>query len=282
MNSISKFGAVLLTGMMALGAAGCSTMDSAYQGSAGMTNPDKTTLKAQLKWMNPQPNLRTPATPDKRVVYVRIRNSSGSPMDMNYVNAQVKGSFERQNYRVTLNPSEAFFIVQGDIRFFGDAATKDGTAGTIGGAIVGGAAGAVAGHAIGGNRTGTVIGGAAGALLVGWLMDVMAERNKMVEYDLVIDLRIGERTSAAVRTQRRANEGAEVGHSASFNAAGGSAEYGSSSAESGETQQVDTQDDFFYHKNTASAAAVKMRLTPEEAFPVLAQKIATSLGEVLP
>ena len=204
-------------------------------------------------------------------------------MDMAYVNAQVRGAFEAQQYRLTMDPNEAYFVVQGDVRFFGDAATKDGTAGVIGGAVVGGVAGGVAGHAIGGNGTGTAVGAVAGAVLIGWLMDVMAERNKMVEYDLVIDLRIGERIPGAkVRTQRSGNEGAEVGHSASFNAAGGSTEYGSSSAESGEKQQVDLQEDFIYHKNTMSAAAVKMRMKPEEAFPVLTQKIAASLSEVLP
>ncbi len=282
MNAGRKLGAGILACAMTLGVVGCSTMDSMYQGGTSMTNPDKTTLKVQTKWMNPMPNLRIPPA-TKRAVYVRIKNSSGSPMDMAYVNAQVKGAFEAQGYRVTLDPNEAFFVVQGDVRFFGDAATKDGTAGTVGGAIVGGVGGAVAGHAIGGNRTGTVAGAAVGALLVGWMMDTLAERNKMVEYDLVIDLRIGERIEGAkVRTQRRGNEGAQTGHSASFNAAGGSTEYGSSSGESGETQQVDLQEDFLYHQNAMSAAAVKMRLTPDEAFPVLAQKIARSLGEVLP
>ena len=281
MNSIRGMKVVFLAGAVALAAVGCSTMDSAYQGGTKMSNPDKMTLHSQVKWMNPMPNLRIPPA-TQRAVYVRIKNSSGSPMDMAYVNAQVKGSFAAQGYRLTMDPGEAFFVVQGDVRFFGEASTKDGTVGTVGGAIVGGVAGGIAGHAIGGNNTGTVVGAAGGALLVGWLMDVLAERNKMVEYDLVVDLRIGERIPGTkVRTQRSGNEGAETGHSAAFSA-GGNSEYGSSSAESGEKQQVDMQDDFLYNKNAMSAAAVKMRLTPEEAFPVLAQKIAVSLGEVLP
>ena len=280
MNIIRGMKVIFLAGTLALAGIGCSTMDSAYQGGTGMTNPDKTTLRSQVKWMNPMPNLRIPPV-NQRTVYVRIKNSSGSPMDMAYVNAQVRGAFGAQGYRVTLDPNEAFFVVQGDVRFFGESSTKDGTVGTVGGAIVGGVAGGIAGHAIGGNNTGTVVGAAGGALLVGWLMDVLAERNKMVEYDLVVDLNIGERIAAKVRTQRSSNQGSELGHSAAFSG-GGNTEYGSSSAETGEKQQVDLQEDFLYQKNAMSAAAVKMRMTPAEAFPVLTQKIATSLGEVLP
>jgi len=280
MNVIRGMKVIFLAGSLALAAVGCSTMDSAYQGGTSMTNPDKMTLRSQVKWMNPMPNLRIPPV-NQRAVYVRIKNSSGSPMDMAYVNAQVRGAFGVQGYRVTMDPNEAFFVVQGDVRFFGESSTKDGTTGTVGGAIVGGVAGGIAGHAIGGNSTGTVVGAAGGALLVGWLMDVLAERNKMVEYDLVVDLNIGERIATKVRTQRSSNQGAELGHSAAVSS-GGNTEYGSSSAETGEKQQVDLQEDFLYQKNTMSAAAVKMRMLPAEAFPVLTQKIATSLSEVLP
>ena len=280
MKSLVNVGVGLVAGCCFAVLTGCSTMDSMYQGSTKMTNPDKMKLQVGLKWMNDMPNLRVPSA-DRRTVYVRYRNTSGSPLPN--LLGEIRTQFEQAGYQITMNPDEASFVVQADARYFGEASRKDGTVGTIGGAVVGGVAGGVVGHNVGnGSNLNTGIGAVAGALIVGGAMDILANRNKMVEYDLVIDVRIGERIKGGVKTSRRAEGSAEVGHSAGFNAAGGSSEYGSSSASSGEKQQVETQDDFLYHTNRLTAFAVRMAMTPEDAMPVLSGKIATALGQLLP
>ena len=78
-----KCSRVLVQGIAAVvmlaGVVGCSTMDSAYRGGYKMMDPDKMKLKVATKWLNPMTNIRE-VGPDKRVVYMRWKNSSGSPL----------------------------------------------------------------------------------------------------------------------------------------------------------------------------------------------------------
>jgi len=104
----------------------------------------------------------------------------------------------------------------------------------------------------------------------------------MVEYDLVVDVRIGERIPSKVRTVRKANEGSQTGDSAAFSAAGGVNTYGTSGAESSESQQVTLDEDFLYHTNRLGASATRMALTPEMAIQPLSDSLVTALGTILP
>lgn len=259
---------------------GCKAMDSMYQGSYKMMDPDKMKLSVGIKWANPMANMRE-ASPEKRVVYLRWNNSAG--VEFPDLSRDVRAGFEQAGYRVTNNPEEAQYTVRIDLRHFGDASQKVGTMSTVGGAVVGGVAGGVIGHNVGsGSGTNTAIGAAAGAVVVGGLMNSLANRNKMVEYDLVLDVRLGERIRGGVKTSRRADDGNETGHSAGFNAAGGSSEYGSSNTQYNETQEVQTQDDFLYHKNTLTVYAVRMALTPDVAIPAMATRVSPALQAILP
>lgn len=273
-------GMMMLVLAVGLLANGCASSDASYQGSYGVMDPDKVKLSVGSKWMNPMANMRE-VGPDKRIVYLRWNNSAG--VDFPDLGRDIRAGFEQSGYRVTNNPEEAQYTVRIDLRHFGEASEKVGTMGTVGGAVVGGVAGGVAGHALG-NHSGvnTAAGAVAGAVLVGGLMDVMANRNKMIEYDLVLDVRLGERIRGGVKTSRRADEGSETGHSAAFSAAGGSNEFGSSNTQASEQQEVQTQDDFLYHKNTLTVYAVRMKMTPEMAIPALAQRVAPALKAILP
>jgi hypothetical protein len=64
--------------------------------------------------------------------------------------------------------------------------------------------------------------------------------------------------------------------------AGGGTEGGRSSGETRDQQQVEVTDEFLYHSNRIVASGVKMGLTPEEALPVLGERVSLALGSVLP
>ena len=261
---------------------GCRMMDSSYQSMTKLTNPDKMTLRGGVKWMNPHPPLRE-VSPPKMVAYLRIRNSSGGPVDTGILHARVREGLESAGYRVTSNIEEAQFTVRGDLRFYGENASNDAGAGMLSGAVIGGVGGAVAGHAIRHSDTSTGLGAAAGALLGGWFANMMGNRNKMVEIDLVMDLRIGERIEAgAVETTRRSDDAVRVQHRDDVAVVGGAQEGGAAKGGSSVEQEVRTEEDFLYHQNRLVAHAVKMRLTAEEAMPFLSDRVAAALSGVLP
>ena len=143
------------------------------------------------------------------------------------------------------------------------------------GAAVGGATGAVIGHNVGDGHRGA--GAGIGALVGLAAGSVMANRNKMVEIELAVDVRIGERAKEGVKTVRKARDATGVSHADVVGAEGGRSQGGSS-----DEQRVELEEDFFYHQNRISARVRKMALTPAEALPWLTQRLVMSLSGVLP
>ena len=262
---VVPIGAVLLSG--------CSTTDTMYRKTVSVVNPDKMTLQGGVRWMNPQPSLR-PVNANKMVVYLRFKNSSGSPLPN--LQSQIKSAFEAAGYRVTRDPGEAQFTVMADARFFGENRSKDAGGSVMTGAVFGAIPGAIIGNNVGGGGH-VGVGAAAGAVIGGAIGNIMANRNKMVEYDLVIDLRLGERIRGGVRTTRTSEEKSRVSHA---DTAGN--EGGRSSGGSGERQRAEIREDFLYHQNRLVGHVTRMALTPDEAMPFLEKRIVAAVGSVLP
>jgi outer membrane lipoprotein SlyB len=257
---------------------GCSTMDNAYRGTVKVVNPDKMTLQTDLKWMTPPTSMGLRQVgPDRMVVYLRFKNSSGAPVPNLY--ERIRGGLEQAGYRVTSNPEEAHFTVVTDVRYFGENREKDGGASILTGAVLGGATGAVVGHNIG-SGYGTE-GAVAGAVVGGALGNVMANRNKMVEIALAVDIRIGERIQGGVRTVRRGDESSAVTH-ADLVDVGGGGEGGRSSSGTSDDQRAEVTDDFLFHSNRIVTTGTKMGLTADEALPVLSDRLSLALSSVLP
>ena len=105
-------------------------------------------------------------------------------------------NFKRKGYVVTNTPSEAFYILQGSILYVGKAdpsALRESLYGGYGGAMAGSLGGAVVGgatHGFGGAAMGAGIGalaGGVGELVAGSLV-------KDVTYTIITDLMISERS----------------------------------------------------------------------------------------
>ncbi len=248
-------------------------MDTMYQGTVKMTNPDKMRLQGGVRWLNPMPNLR-PVGPEERVVYLRWRNTSGSPLPN--LRDKIKAGFEAAGYRVTLNPKEAHYIVEIDARYFGENRRKDAGGSMLAGAAIGAVPGAILGNKLGSGHH-TVEGAAIGAALGAAMGNIMANRNKMVEYDLVLDLRIGERIAGGVKTTLQSQAESRVSHADSSGR-----EASRSSAGSSEKQTAKIKEDFFYHKNRLVCHVQRLNLTPPEALPYLEQRLVPALSSVLP
>jgi hypothetical protein len=275
---LAAVGALGIAAMLTL--SGCATMDSMYQGSTRMFNPGKMELKSGLKWMRPQPPLRE-VSGQSMTVYLRLRNTSASPAPVDVLTAKVRTGLQAAGYRLVDDIGQAHFTLNVDVRAYGENENRDYGAGVLASAVVGGIGGAVIGHQVRHTGTSTGLGAAAGAAAAGGLAAVMVNRNPMVEIDLVVDLRIGERVRGGAQTTRATDGAHAINQVQSVNIAGGH-EGGSSRGGSSETQQVALREDFLYHENRLVAHAVKMRLTPEEAMPVLTDRMAAALSSVLP
>lgn len=264
--------AALILSCLAL--VGCQTADRAYEGTAGVVNPDSTRLQGGVKWLSPPSQMGLRQTPSSDMtVYLRVKNSSGSAVAglFNSIAEQLR----QAGYEVTRNIDDAQYTLLADTRYYGENRKKDGGGAILTGAGLGGITGAVIGHNVGdGNRN---VGAAAGAAMGAIAGNIMANRNKMVEIDIVVDIRVGERVEGGVQTETTTDTGAGVSHRDRSGSETGSGTSGTS-----QVQKLTRDDDFLYHSNRVVAHAKRMNLTPDQALPYLEERVSAAIGSVLP
>lgn len=267
-------GLVLASFSVFLVMGGCEGLDRSYESMVVATDPDRARMRVGLKWMNPQPRIR-PVSSHQMYVYCRVRNSSGADIDLDDA---VRSEIEKVGYRLTRNIDEAQFTINADLRFVGESAYKTPDA-LLGGAGLGAIGGAVLGHNIGKDNTGK--GALIGAAVGGLIGDVVANRNKMREFTMIVDVTLGERIRGGVVTQRGSRADSNVSSSSGLNVGGGF-ERGSSSAGSSESSSVEVREDFLYHENRVVARAERLNLTFGEAAGVLTHRLSRALSSALP
>lgn len=264
-----------LIGAMAIaGFTGCQTADSMYESTTGVFNPDKVQLQGQVKWMSPPSNMGLRQVPPKNMaVYLRVKNSSGTPLPDLY--GKIATQLQQAGYNLTRNIDEAHFTLLADTRYYGVNKQKDAGGSMLTGAAIGGASGAIIGHNVGDDNRD--VGAASGAVLGAAAGNILANRNKMTEINLVVDLRVGERIEGGVKTTRSSDASAGVSHSDRFLSEGGHGHAGNQ-----ERQTVVQQDDFLFHSNRVVAYAKRMNLTSDQALPFLSERLSLAVGSVLP
>ena len=141
-----------------------------------------------------------------------IRNTSDQALDLT---GPIVQALQQRGYTVTADPRSAFYLLQGNIRYVGQAdpsALRQTLTAGYGGPVLGAAIGALAGRDVLGVGVGALTGTAL-ELVAGTLV-------KDVTYTLVTDLQIAERTASAVQqsvashlTQGTSSEVEEHSHS---------------------------------------------------------------------
>lgn len=249
-----------------------------FTSCAGIMNPELKQLKTKSEWLNPSPHVRPVSDSDKKV-YVSVRNTSGSDMD---IRSDVKSKLRELGYQVTGDLKEANFILMADLRYFGVKSEK-GYANTIGGAVIGGATGAVIGSSVSkGDRTkGAVVGGIGGAALGGLIGNMVDGSNKVNTLDIVVDLRIGEKIAGGVNTKVSGKSNRGLNQSAKA-ASGSGHNAGKSSSGSNESVSFTREEDFYYHEARLVCSATKINLTEDEARDPLQKRLSNTIGQILP
>ena len=161
-------------GVVAISFGGCSAMNTAIS---------KKDLDVQTKMS--ETIFLEPVAPEKKIVFVDIKNTSDQEVN---IASRVEAAFINRGYRVTKDPKEATYMLQGNILKVGKSDLRESQS-YVNSAFGGGVMGAAAGYAAtGSGRTGAAL-GLAGAV-VGIAADAMVKDNL---YVMVTDLQIRER-----------------------------------------------------------------------------------------
>lgn len=125
-----------------------------------------------------------PVAESKKTVFLQLRNTSDK-QDLQVAEG-VRHAIQSQGYRIVTDPDQAHYMIQANILQVGRTREdSDGTEAGFGGAVAGGAVGAMAGQ----SYTGMGIGALAGGLMA----TVADAAIQVVNYQMVTDLQISER-----------------------------------------------------------------------------------------
>ncbi|NNS09962.1 complement resistance protein TraT [Erwinia sp. JH02] len=224
---------------------GCSAMGTAIK----KRNLDVKTQMSQTVWLEPS---------SEKTVYIQVRNTSDK--DMSGLSPLLAQELRNKGYTVTSSPDAAYYWIQANVLKAEkmDLRTAQGLLGT-------GFEGAATGAALGAGITaynstsgGAILGVGLAAGLAGMAADAMVED---VNYAMVTDLQISERSKATVTTDnvaalRQGTSGIKL----------------QTSSEEGNRLKYQTR---------VVSNANKVNLKFEEAQPVLEAQLAKSVANIM-
>ncbi|MDF7662749.1 complement resistance protein TraT [Erwiniaceae bacterium L1_54_6] len=224
---------------------GCGAMSTAIK----KRNLEVKTQMSQTVWLEPS---------SQKTVYLQVRNTSDKDMsDLQNLLAQ---DLQAKGYTVTSSPDTAYYWIQANV-LKADKMDLRESQGFLSSGYEGAAMGAALGSGItayNGSGGGAVLGAGLAAGLVGMAADAMVED---VNYTMVTDLQISERSKASVTTDnvaalRQGTSGVKV----------------QTSSEEGNRMKYQTR---------VVSNANKVNLKFEEAKPVLEAQLAKSVAGIM-
>ncbi|HBV9912349.1 TPA: complement resistance protein TraT [Klebsiella aerogenes] len=224
---------------------GCGAMGTAIK----KRNLDVKTQMSESIWLEPSNN---------RTVYLQIKNTSDK--DMSGLQAKIASAVTAKGYQVVTNPDTAGYWIQANV-LKADKMDLRESQGWLSKGYEGAATAAGLGAGItayNSNSAGATLGVGLAAGLVGMAADAMVED---VNYTMVTDVQIAERTSTKVQTDnvavlRQGTSGAKV----------------QTSSETGNQHKYQTR---------IVSNANKVNLKFPEAQPVLEDQLAKSISNIL-
>ncbi len=257
--------------------AACAAADTAFNHS----KLDVQTHMSETVFLDPVP-------PAAKTIYVSARNTSDHPeLDLRAGLAQ---AVTARGYQVVQDPDAAHYMLRVNVLQAGEIEQKDKAnllAARYGDPILGAAVGATAGNVTtGGNPYGT-----AGGALVGGLAAFAA--NQLIKdftYSVVVDIQLSERPLKGGKVHQSTRTGAgqakvsaetvstgtRVGASPQANSANGSITANAKV----KVQQVEEEADFKQYQIRQVAYADQMNLKFEDAAPMLAAKLTSTLSNL--
>lgn len=272
----------LMLGVLVLGplaATGCRSV-------AGVLGDDDAEARSGSVWNVPAPFLEPPPA-ENRTVYVSWRNMS----DASEINLtqDLKASLQNAGYTVVNDPQGAHFRLRARLRYFGENEQADG--GVSKAAALGGISGAAIGYGVGRSASNSYAGGSigAGAGAVGGSLAgiAIANRMKAKEWNLIVDILLEEYHEGGVEF----TVGSDTDRTSGTSSLAVSSTPGGSTSQAVGGRQTDTttknttitqKSNYFPHGMRLTAWARQIQMTREEALPLMQDKIANALPNVMP
>lgn len=193
----------------------------------------------------------------EKSVYVDIRNTSDKDINLMPL---VTSQLQRRGYRIASSAKSAFYILQANILFVGQAdptALEQSVMSGYGGALAGAAVGGAIANARNGNvGTGAVVGGLLGA----GVEMVAGSLTKDVTFSIVTDIQVAEKTGEKVSQSSQSN--LKQGKSSSV------------------SQSSSTTTNRKKYQTRISSTANQVNLKFEEALPSLEEGMAKSIAGI--
>lgn len=224
---------------------GCGAMSTAIK----KRNLEVKTQMSETIWLEPS---------SQKTVYLQIKNTSDK--DMSGLQNKISTDVRAKGYQIVSSPDEAHYWIQANVLKADKMDLRESQ-----GFLSQGYQGAITGAALGAgitaynsNSAGAALGVGLATGLVGMAADAMVED---VNYTMVTDVQIAERTKAAVRTDnvaalRQGTSGAKI----------------QTSTEDGNQHKYQTR---------IVSNANKVNLKFDEAKPVLEDQLAKSIANIL-
>ena len=144
-----------------------------------------------------------PVSPDKRTVFIQVRNTSDKP---NFdIEGPIRSAISAKGYRVLDDPEAAHFKLQAQILSVSKAsvtAAESALQGGYGAPLTGILVGATAGVATGGSTQNMAVAGVAGAIVGGLLETVVNAAVQDVFFVAITDVQLSQKARAGVTGQR--------------------------------------------------------------------------------
>jgi Enterobacterial TraT complement resistance protein len=200
-----------------------------------------------------------PVGPDKKIIFVQIRNTSDKALDLE---GPIVQAIAARGYRVTPDPDTAHFRLLGNVLSIAKTsptAAEAALASGYGGAFAGSATGAVVGGVTHG-WVGAAVGGVVGGVLGGVTETVANAAVKDVTFMVVTDIEITEKARPGVLVRQDSQQDASQG-------VGGR-----------RTQTSSEVMDVKKYRSRIVSTANKVNLAYEEAAPLLTQGLIRSVS----
>ncbi|MCG9658257.1 complement resistance protein TraT [Vibrio mediterranei] len=184
--SVRVLGLTLLTSTVLL--SGCSAMSTAIK----KRNLDVQTKMSQTIWLDPVPE-------SEHTVYLQVRNTTDKTIPLAET---LKTDLQQRGYQVLTDPQAAHYWLQVNILKMDKMdlkASQQFLGMGYGGGLAGGAIGALAASGMGYGGGDVVTAGLVGGA-IGFVADTMVED---VNYALITDVRVVEKTQGAVTTEQK-------------------------------------------------------------------------------
>jgi outer membrane lipoprotein SlyB len=242
---------ILVASLIIFGAtsfSGCSAMKTVVK----KRNLDVQTKMSETIFLEP-------VAPEQKIVYFDFRNTSDKQID---VKDQIASTFIQKGYKITQNPKEATYMLQGNILKVGKSDLRESQSflnAGFGSAMGGAAVGAAATYSMNGSGRSMAAVGLAGAAL-GFLGDALVEDTM---YVMVTDLQIRERPL----------EGEVITQTQQADLKQGSSTRVKQDIKGGKVE-------WKTYRTRIVSTANKMNLDFEEAKPVLSSALARSVAGV--